>query len=119
MLSFDYTAIRKEDPERQHVWDALQIWTKAHPELKVVPVLDLMLDLRGTVEPPELLEAIDTLVSFGQARKVYRVIDPGMKVLLPKSYGSRREVPDKVQDNWDKWIDVKPQDVAMVLEGTK
>ena len=119
MLSFDFTAIRKNLPKRARVWDALQSWANAHPTIEAVPVIDLMVDLRGTVEPPELLEAIDDLVSSGQARKIYQVIDPGMKILLPATYRSRREVPEKVQNNWDKWIDVAPRDVAMVLEAAK
>ncbi len=117
MLSLDFSRILKKLPDRTPIWNALQAWSRAHPKVNAIPVIELMSDLQDQVKVDDLLDAIDALVSRGEARKVYRVMDPQMKVLLPKRYKSWGDVPEKVENNSHQIIEISPQDVATVLEG--
>jgi hypothetical protein len=116
MSFLEFTRIRDLLPDREHVWNAIEQWTKSHPERAAVPVIELLSDLAGDVDAIELLHAIDALVATGTARRSYRVVDPAQRVLLPESYNARAEIPEKVQNNWDLWIDVHPKDITLVLE---
>jgi hypothetical protein len=116
MSFLDFTRIRKEIPGRKVVWNAVERWAKENPGYSVVPVMDLIPHLQGKVDPGELLNAVDELTNHGLARKAFRVIDPAQRIILHDSYASRPEVPEKVLNNWDVWIEVSPRDIAMVLE---
>jgi hypothetical protein len=78
-------------------------------------MLDLIRQLHDQIAPPVLLEVIGEMVSDGVLDKTYRVVDPSMKTMLPEVYRSRSEIPPEVQNNWDHWIIVEPENIRVVL----
>jgi hypothetical protein len=44
----------------------------------------------------------------------FQIRDPHMKVLLPAVYESREEIPARVLNNWDVWIEVTPENIVEV-----
>lgn len=116
MSSFDFKHIRELQPQKDYIWSAVEKWVDQHPEQASVPVVDLMSDLGQIIGASDLLGAINELIASGVAKRFYKVVEPSQKMLLNQSYNTRDEIPLRVLDNWDRWIEVRPQDVAMVLE---
>jgi hypothetical protein len=116
MSFLDFTRIREQIPESNTVWIALENWAKEHPQRTTVPVVELIDALTHQVELDVLLQAIEDLVAKGLAKRSFRVVDPSQRIILEKPYSSRQEVPPQVLNNWDHWVEVKPKDIAMVLE---
>lgn len=115
MSSIDFTRMRSLSPDLAEVWEVLEAWDGTRRPGEPLVLLELMDGLCERVGPTVLIGAIDELVEAGQLRRAYRVMEPEMRQLLPDSYSARSEIPERVMDLRDQWIDVQPEMIRSVL----
>ena len=102
-----------EHPESESALRKLESWLNKRRTPDDITPRELARNV--PVEPAALAAALGLLVQAGILRRVYRVQKPN-GVMLPREFNDPREIPDRLPDRREQYIDTSDADVVPVFK---
>jgi hypothetical protein len=120
MLSIDFETLARKFPELQDAWRGLEEWVKSNPAASVIDTRRVTREIRmEPFNPAVLASALNQLKEQANFKQVYRVFNPSNNQFLQGEWDRYGDVPEKLPDAFDNFIDVSNLRVIPVLKQSK
>ena len=118
MLPSNYDTIVAERPYLASVLRDVAAWVKGHADWDLIDPRKLSRDLKH-VEPVRLAAALQALIDAGLLEQVYMVALPPSGHLAYRGYHTLEEIPERIYDRSERWVDTADGEIVAVLTAPK
>lgn len=115
MPSIDFSKLRQKYPQYAIAWEWLSGWMSRHPQEKIIDPR-LVKKFTRDISPDTIGKALIVLVQDGDAKIVYRVVDPGTGTLLDGDFDTIAEIPQHMHDRQSHLFDTENAMIVPVLQ---